>query len=72
MRRLGQVVDRAQEHAERTCYFVHRVIDSPVLRYTIDVPTSFTLYFENGCSLTVFDDSEQHESFSIQPDGIHV
>ena len=68
----GRVIDRAQEHAERACYFVHRVIDSPVHRYAIDPPASFTLHFENGHSLTVFDDSEQHESFSIQPDGIYV
>ena len=68
----GRVIDRAQEHTERACYFVHRVIDSPVQRYGIDAPTSFTLYFENGYSLTVFDDSEQYESFSLQPDGIYV
>jgi hypothetical protein len=68
----GRVIDREQEHAERACYFVHRVIDSPVHRYVIDAPTSFTLYFENGYSLTIVDDSEQYESFSIQPDGIYV
>jgi hypothetical protein len=68
----GKVIDRAQEHAERTCYFVHRVIGSRVHRYAIDAPTSFTLYFENGYRLTVFDDSEQYESFSIQPDGINI
>jgi len=68
----GTMIDRAQEHAERACYFVHRVIDSSVRRYLIDPPTSFTLYFENGYSLTIFDDSEQYESFSIQPDGIYV
>jgi hypothetical protein len=68
----GSVVDRNQEHSTRVCYFVHKVIDSPVLRYTINAPTSFTLHFENGYSLTVFDNSERYESFSIQPDGIDV
>jgi hypothetical protein len=68
----GKFIDRAQERVERACHFVHRIIDSPVHRYAIDAPTSFNLYIENGCSLTVFDNSEQFESFSIQPDGIYV
>ena len=68
----GGIIDREQDHAERTCYFVHRVIDSPVRRYDIDAPASFTLFFENGHSLTVFDDSKHYESFSIHPDGIYV
>lgn len=68
----GRMIDRAREHAERSCYFVHKVIDSPVHRYVINAPKSFTLFFENGYSLTVFDDSEHYESFSIQPDGIYI
>ncbi len=68
----GNMVDRAQDHAERHGYYVHKIIDSPVRRYVINAPGSFTLDFENGYSLTVFDDSEQYESFSIQPDGIYV
>jgi hypothetical protein len=68
----GRTVDLTQEHSSRNSYFVHKVIDSPVPRYAINAPTSFTLYFENGYSLTVFDNSEQYESFSIQPDGIYV
>jgi hypothetical protein len=68
----GWVVDRAQDHAERHGYCVHKIIDSPVSRFVIDAPRSFTLFFENGYSLTVFDDSERFESFSIQPDGIYV
>jgi hypothetical protein len=68
----GRMIDRTREHAERTCYFVHKILESPVHRYAIDAPVSFTLYFENGYSLTIFDDSEQYESFSIQPDGIYV
>ena len=68
----GRVIDQAREHAERECYRVHKLIGSPVRRYSIDAPTSFTLFFENGYSLTVFDDSEQYESFSIQPGDIVV
>ena len=68
----GRKIDRAQQHAERACYFVHRIVDSPVHRYEINAPTSFTPHFENGYSKTVFDDSDRYESFSIQPDGINI
>lgn len=68
----GKVIDRARDHDGRASYCVHKIIDSPVHRYSIDVPRSFTLFFENGYSLTVFDDSEQYESFSIQPGNWYV
>jgi hypothetical protein len=65
----GDIVDAACEHAERDCYRVHDIIDVPVLRFTIDAPISFTLVFESGHALTVFDDSNQYESFSVHLDG---
>jgi hypothetical protein len=68
----GKVIDQSQDHAERHRYCVHKIIDSPVSRFAIDAPRSFTLYFGNGYSLTVFDDSEQFESFSIEPGNIYV
>jgi len=68
----GGIVDRSLEHAARNCYRAHVILDSPVQRFVVEPPSSFTLYFENGFSLTIFDDSEQFESFSIQPDGIYV
>ena len=33
---------------------------------------SFTLIFQNGHALTVFDENEQYKSFSIQPGDIYV
>lgn len=68
----GGVIDRSRDHADRDFHRVHAVLDSPVQRFVINPSASFTLYFENGHSLTVFDDSNQFESFSIEPDGIHV
>jgi uncharacterized oligopeptide transporter (OPT) family protein len=65
----GEIVDRAEEHDTRESYRVHRLIDVAVVRFSIDPPRSFTLFFGNGLALTVFDDSEQYESFSIQLDG---
>lgn len=65
----GDIVDGAEKPETRACYRIHRLIDVPVIRFSIDPPRSFTLYFTSGLSLTVFDDSEQYESFSIQING---
>jgi hypothetical protein len=65
----GDIVDAACEHAKRDCYRIHEVIGVPVLGFTIDAPISFTLVFESGHALTVFDDSDRYESFSVHLDG---
>ncbi|MCL2448951.1 MAG: hypothetical protein FWD17_08400 [Polyangiaceae bacterium] len=65
----GQLIDRAQDHAARDCYRIHRILDLPVSRFEIDAPASFTLIFEPGYRFTVFDDSEHYESFSVNIDG---
>ena len=64
----GDLVDAYCEHSVRDTYRVHKIIDVPVVRFAVDPPDSFTLYFESGHSLTVFDDSDQFESFSINLD----
>lgn len=61
----GEVVDSSRDHSQRDCYRVHQAIDTPVVRFSIDPPRSFTLVFESGHALTVFDDSDKHESFSV-------
>ncbi len=38
----------------------------------VDPPRSFSLSFASGRNLTIFDDDDQYESFSIQPGDIHV
>ena len=63
------LVDHAQEPAERDAYRLHRIIDVPIVRFSLDAPRSFTLYFESGYSLAIYDDSEQYESFSVHFDG---
>jgi hypothetical protein len=65
----GHIVDRAQKHETREVYRIHRLIDVPVARFSIDPPRSFTLFFANGLALAIFDDSEHYESFSIKVDG---
>ena len=65
----GAAVDAWQEHAARDCYRLHRVLDLPVARFEIDAPRSFTLVFEPSYRLTIFDDTEKYESFSVNIDG---
>ena len=65
----GDIVDRAAEPESRESYRIHRLLDVAVTRFSIDPPRSFTLFFNNGLALTVFDDSEQYESFAINVDG---
>jgi hypothetical protein len=59
-------------NAEREGYRVHIVLGKTVKDYSINPPYSFSLRFESGHELTVFDDSKQYESFSIQPGDIYV
>jgi len=70
----GAVVDESIEGlpSTRQQYRVHVIIDSEVVKSEIDAPRSFTLTFSSGHKLTIFDDSEMYESFSIQPDGIYI
>jgi hypothetical protein len=65
----GDIVDAACDHSQRECYRIHQVVDMAVLRFSIEPPTSFTLFFESGHALTIFDDSDQYESFSMHLDG---
>ncbi len=46
-----------------------RVLGLTVARFEIDSPRSFTLVFDPGYRLTIFDDSEQYESFEVHIDG---
>lgn len=61
----GALVDSQQDHAERSAYRLHCIIDVPITRFALDAPRSFTLFFKSAHSLTIFDDAERHESFSI-------
>ena len=67
---MGALVDVSQEHADRESYRLHLVLDLPVARFEIDAPRSFTLVFDPSYRLTVFDDTEQYESFSVHIDGL--
>ena len=53
-------------------YRLHVILGKTVEGYAVNPPRSFSLRFETGHLLTVFDGSEQYESFSISPGGIYV
>ena len=61
----GEIIDEEREHLERDAFRVHGILDVPIVRATIDPPRSFTLVFENGWALSVFDDSPRYEAFSL-------
>jgi hypothetical protein len=69
----GALVDEALDTVgERESYRVHVVLGKSVESYLVSAPDSFSLRFESGHTLTIFDDSKQYESFSIQPGDIFV
>jgi hypothetical protein len=68
----GEVIDKSAPNSERTAYRIHRLLGKKVTDHNLNAPTSFSLLFENGLSLFVFDNSDRYESFSIQPGDIFV
>ena len=68
----GETVDRRESNAAREAYRVHRLLGKQVVGTEMDPPRSFALKFEGGHVLRIFDDSEEYESFSIQPGNIFV
>jgi hypothetical protein len=72
----GTIVDESIDDdavpSTRQHYRVHVILDSDVTKFEIDAPHSFSLVFSSGHRLTIYDDSPQYESFSIQPGDIFV
>lgn len=68
----GTVVDRQQEPAQRDAYRVHHLLLHEVTAFQVQAPRWFSLTFDNGMVLKVYDDSKQYESFSIQPGNIYI
>ena len=68
----GGIIDHSGPNAEREAYRVHRLLGHAVVGTDLDSPRSFALRFAGGGELRIFDDSNQYESFSIQPGDIFV
>jgi hypothetical protein len=58
--------------SDRDAYHVHVLLGHVVERAEIAPPRSFTLHFDSGHRLVVYDNSRQWESFHIEPGGIHI
>lgn len=68
----GKVLDQQAEPLERDAYRIHVLLGKTVTASHVDPPRSFSLRFDSGHTLHVFDRSTQYESFSIQPGNIFV
>lgn len=68
----GSVVDGSKPNAQRDGLYIHALLGKRVEGFSLDPPHSFSLRFETGHILTIFDDSREYESFSIQPGDIFV
>jgi hypothetical protein len=68
----GEVIDRQQEPSERAAYHLHHLLLQDVTAFEVHAPQWFSLTFNNGMILKVYDDSKQYESFAIQPGNIYI
>ena len=68
----GALVDESEPNEDRETYRVHRLLMLRVTGSHVEPPSWFELEFERGYVLRVYDDSDQYESFSIQPGDVFV
>ncbi len=63
-------IDGFHGGAERPPYQLHRLLGRRVSATEVSAPSWFSLRFESGDLLRVFDDNHEQESFQIEPGGI--
>jgi hypothetical protein len=68
----GEMVDCACDYDKREAYRLHALFNQEVVNCSINPPHSFSLMFASGHRLTIYDDTPQYESFSIQPGNFFV
>jgi hypothetical protein len=68
----GDGVESTRESLSGDIGLLRRVLGRRVTTSSVDPPTSFTLMFDDGTTFTVFDDSEEFESFCIHPGDIYI
>jgi hypothetical protein len=68
----GERIDQSHDERDRPPYQLHALLNQRVVASEVSPPAWFSLRFERGQLLRVFDDSQQFESFQIQPGGIIV
>lgn len=72
---VDEALDNSQTPSNSDTYRIHRLLGATAIGFSVDPPKSFTVRFDTGLSLIVYDDSDHYESFHVfthgQPD-IHV
>jgi hypothetical protein len=68
----GSRIDGLQPVPRTEPYRLHQLLGQRVVRTEIAPPSWIALQFERGELLRVFDNSQQYESFSIQPGNIFI
>lgn len=63
------LIDSKRDHFDREHYTVHVVLGSTVSSFSINAPHSCQLVFDNGHRLTIYDDNDHYETFSVCPAG---
>ena len=65
-------IDGWHDGCDRPPYQLHRLLGRRVVGFEVSAPDWFSLRFEAGEVLRVFDDDPHYESFQIEPGGIVV
>ena len=68
----GDVVDQTVPNDSRDSYRLHLLLAQQVVDCNVVAPTSFSLTFNSGHTLEVFDDSNQYESCHLSPSGVII
>jgi hypothetical protein len=67
----NSIVDVPRDSISNDAQF-QMLVGERVVAGSVNAPDWFELHFQNGFVLRVFDDSQEFESFSIQPGNIFV
>lgn len=63
----GLELDQYEPPPRERPFQLHRLLGQKVVGGSVSAPAWFSLRFENGDTLRVFDSSQEYESFSIDP-----
>jgi hypothetical protein len=62
----GKEVDRRVEHSARDCWRVHRLLGTKIIKCVRVSDRVLGLHLDDRSVLTITDDSDQYETFSVQ------
>jgi hypothetical protein len=68
----GEIIDQSQGHSDRQHHRIHVLLNTDVTDCSIDPPHSFALKFSTGYQLTIYDDTPQYESCTINFEGVMI